>query len=937
MKSKIIFNAAFPIMGVMCYESCGVMLKAIIVNAFNDLQKQSTFLKNTTIKINTEAQPHGMNYYIVTINGETELTEAQKKQLYIYFYTHFKESGFSIYSPSKISSKLNIAISLLTIAIIFTLFFAFPPSLFLSLGLASITFLSTAFAMRQHLFTGVKLLTLKKGDRMNVTIILGWLLCLIHMVYHIVIMPSMLTFSMLSMAFLMPLALITLINVIDLAKEIINYRTSLLQQKRFKEVVSSCADHYRYIEVSKEMEEKLRPKDKIIDEALHVELQALLESNYTTAWCDKYTLKRGLIIEIEAGNAFPVDCILLDDNAIINESLITGKPYAVKQKGQTIQAGVLNLGNKIRVYTCKSPYNSTANQISLRSNRNISPEQSSSSPFTLFYFSITALGIIGSAVLLLGLGIFTWPVLLQMAMGSLFVICPCTLSLGESFPGIISYFTRTQQGIALNPQSIDKTSPIDTIIFDKTGTLTTGKGEVHYCDLEPSILALVYLLEKNYAPYHPIGEAIINYYEKRYPPLSRKPPISEVTIASNGLSALINNQQVHIGNAAYLQQNNIAIPNPSWLNRNDFQGLTPIYIAIDGYQGTLLIHHEINKSITNLLPSLKSKLILLTGDTLEAAEKFNDSIGGVFKKENIHAGKTYQEKEEYFRDLIKEKTPHDIARIAFIGDGGNDILAALRLSENGGTSCSVNKKDVSKGYTDINLDGSLNYLFQHVRLNLKLQHIKYANRGIVTGSAFFSLVALLTFSIMGLSFPPVLPLLVMVLTTFMVIFNSYRAKWDAEFTLNKRKPWFKYWMASPFSIAFLIGAGLSLALGLLLATIASGGLAIPIITFTASLITATYSTFFLTSLICTGVFLLLSSCFFIFDKLYTQNITSSGSDAAFLINPTSSNNLVNLKNKQEERQLPLKEVLYSTRDGRKNSAAENILLSKKKLTQAHAH
>jgi Cu+-exporting ATPase len=193
----------------------------------------------------------------------------------------------------------------------------------------------------------------------------------------------------------------------------------------------------------------------------------------------------------------------------------------------------------------------------------------------------------------------------------------------------------------------------------------------------------------------------------------------------------------------------------------------------------------------------------------------------------------------------------------FVGDGLNDAPCCRMVSEQGGVSCSMDCNDKSAFFTDITLNNSLNYLSEHKTLNKSLAQIITQNKGILIYSTLAFLAFIISFSIAGIAVSPLIPMAIMLSSTFFVLFNSYRTQLTVDTTLDQTSSWYKKLLSSNLSIGLLLTASTLLIGATLVATLATGTLALPILAFTAGAAMALSSACTLSSLTLLGLFMVI--------------------------------------------------------------------------------
>lgn len=873
MTQKIIFQDSFSISGIMCFTGCG----ATIERCFNeclDECKQKNLLPNTAqLTLDAEPQSLGVHHLIITITNQGERIDLNPEQHKL-ISTHFRGSiHFNIIENDPEENKnntfhgnkQNIFINLLAIGALITFSLMFPPSLLLTLGLTTLSFLTTAFTAKNYLISLFKNLHSKNALTMSTTVTLGWFLSLIHTLYHVITMPIISGFSMTFMCFVMPIILITLINIMDEIKNKIAMDSKKMQLQGMAKLFPQMSQEYSCFQLSKEQQEQL---DQFItnkpasQEQLNEFVQKLNESKIQEKWCmqQKNTLKVGTLLRVNHGECFPVDCILLQKYSLVDSSLLTGEPQQKKHNLDPIPAGAINLSEPVMVYATNHPYSSEVNRLLFRANRTNKPvAKSPDNRFTYFYTFVVILGLIAAIIIPFALGVSTFSLFLQNVTGILFAICPCTIVIAHQLPHILSRYQQGVNGIIVRDENLcDLTTESHTIVFDKTGTLTTGMSEIDsFSGISAPLWERIYQLEERGGAGHPIAKAIIRYYEiKRTSPIKIN-DVQQMVLDpdSRGLSAFVQQKQIHIGSANYLQQTGIPIGE---IDANKIsQGHTAVYVAEDKvYQGVIYVKHEIRKEIIDTLFHLKDKgkqLIMLTGDNSESAHAFNHLNEKIFAPEDIHAGQNPQDKEKFLATLMstKNKNPQGFW---FIGDGLNDAPCAKAVTEKGGVSCAITAEDKTSFFTDICLNGSLDYLFAHTEVNRSLKRNIFQNQGLLIYSALALIAFIVSFSVAGISVSPLIPLIIMVSTTLMILFNSYRVRLTVDSILNKNTSWIKRLLASDLSIALLAGASLQFMGALLISTSVAGKFALPSIVFTAGLATTISSLCMLTAVALTSFF-----------------------------------------------------------------------------------
>jgi Cu+-exporting ATPase len=865
MPKNITFSDAFLVSGIMCYKSCGVNIQT---NTQKALAKR---LPNEKIETFVDAEPYGLGMHkisvkIKTINTLPVETERQIpdliRQTILSVDKKFRIVGLEEQENKedyKNLNLINIVINIATIALILMLSALATPSLMLNIALTAIAFTTTAYTAREYLINFIKnfRLGLIANANMGTTITLGWSLSLFHTLYHLISMPLMVGISMTFMCFIMPVLLITIINVMDGLNILVLEKAKTIQLKGINNLFPKMSAEYNSCEdseLARSFEAKLAEYEKLLQCSASLNTENEKSSLITAekeliTFCDrlsqpssfslqlKGTLTKGMFLKIQVGECFPADCKLLDSQTIIDAALITGESRQKIKFLDPIPAGAINLGKPVFVYLTANPYNSTINKLLFVSNGPYQRKNNEQNQkFGYIYGSLFFATLLGSVLLPLGFGILTIPVALQNLIGILLAICPCTLVIAHKFPRTLSIYYRSKQNILLRTeQLLEQTEEFETYVFDKTGTLTTGDSKVAAQEgINRNLWRLLGVIESRFGRNHPIAQAITSYCTQEKIPTTTQLPtiqINQNVNQSNGISVEIEGHLIHIGNQAYMDSQKIEIISLSEKITQDIKaGMTPIYVA-EGktYSGVILIEHEIRKGVANILNRLKQagkKLILLTGDTQEAAYAFSIQVNQQF--DAILSQHDPDKKVDKLRNWGK---------ICFVGDGLNDAPCSRIVSENEGLSCAIAQGKMASYFTDLSLDETLNYLLKHTALNRNLQKNIQQNQGIL----LYGLVTLLTFlsvhTYVGVALSPLIPILIMSTTTTFILFNCYRVKAATDFIMDSKTDSYTSFLTSDYSLACLIGIGLSMTMSLLITTLTSSGSSlIPTLTFNSGLL-----------------------------------------------------------------------------------------------------
>jgi Cu+-exporting ATPase len=274
--------------------------------------------------------------------------------------------------------------------------------------------------------------------------------------------------------------------------------------------------------------------------------------------------------------------------------------------------------------------------------------------------------------------------------------CPCALGLATPTSLMVGIGKGAQHGILIKSgESLETIPKVDTIVFDKTGTLTIGKPTV--TDIIPvenaqvnEILELVAAVEKNSE--HPLAEAIVHYVEETGIPI---PDTSDfMSVPGRGVSAVVNNSVILVGNDRYMDENNINTEGfQDQVIRLQEEGKTTVYASRNGESFALIaIADTLKESSAKAVSMLKDmglNVLMITGDKERTARAIARSAG--------------------IEDVLAEVLPGDKANevkklqarghvVAMTGDGVNDAPALAQadvgIALGSGTDVSIETGDI---------------------------------------------------------------------------------------------------------------------------------------------------------------------------------------------------------------------------------------------------
>ena len=459
-------------------------------------------------------------------------------------------------------------------------------------------------------------------------------------------------------------------------------------------------------------------------------------------------VKPGEEIMVRKGEVVPLDGVLVSGDAVMDESSLTGEPFAVeKTMGNAVRSGTVNMGNIIVVKVTAADKDSTYRKI-IELVRQAQIEKAPlirlADRYSVWFTIVT---------LVLAVAGYLLDHSLNRVLAVLVVATPCPLILATPIALFGGMNTAAKHRILTKKiSSLETLSRVSAIVFDKTGTLTAGRpivSQVEVLDSAfdlPQIYSIAEAIERN--SLHPLAKAIVASAKEAGVPRIVAEKINEKI--GSGISAII-------GGAEYSLQKlkDTHHRNAVELLRND------AVIARFEFEDRL---KDDSVESVSVLKKIGMALYVFTGDRQENAEKIVGHLGEAGSGIVICANCTPEDKKIRVEDLKKNG---DV--VAMIGDGINDA-PALAIADVGLVFSNEEHTAASEAADVVFLGGDLSSV--PFIISIAKRTIRIALESIWVGiglSVFLMFCALFGFV------PPLLGALFQELIDVLVIFNALRA------------------------------------------------------------------------------------------------------------------------------------------------------------------
>jgi len=460
-------------------------------------------------------------------------------------------------------------------------------------------------------------------------------------------------------------------------------------------------------------------------------------------------------IKIRNNELIPADAILLNGDAQVDFSFVTGESDPIKKVvGEIIYAGGRQKGANIELEVSKKVSQSYLTQLWNNETfaKNTTSNIQSFQHVVSKYFTVALLIIaFGSAAFWL---VVNPSLSLNAFTAVLIIACPCALALSSPFAlGSAMRVLGRNKFYIKSPAVVEQMAHMDTLVFDKTGTLTQpSASSIAYIGKTLTVHQIQIISALVSQSIHPLSQKIKSFLGIQNVPLVT----SFKEIPGNGMEAKVNNQSVVIGSRNFVGANQ---------NEKDNNLATRVYIKIDNLVlGFFEMEQGYRKGLADTLNQLAPSFnqYLLSGDN----DKERDSLRAYFKQdEMMFFNQSPGDKLNFIRALQQQNK-----KVVMIGDGLNDA-GALKAAHVG-ISVTENTAHFSPA-SDVIMDASefLNFpkYFDFAKNTLKVIHISFIISLIYNISG-------LTFAVQGTLSPLFAAVLMPISSVTVIVFTTLTTK-----------------------------------------------------------------------------------------------------------------------------------------------------------------
>lgn len=417
-------------------------------------------------------------------------------------------------------------------------------------------------------------------------------------------------------------------------------------------------------------------------------------------------VKVGDILVVKRGASVPVDGIVEEGSASLDQSNITGESIPVfKQTGEEVFSSTTVTAGYFKMRATKvGEDTSIANIIRLveEASNSKAPVSKLADKISGIFVPVVFAIAIATLVVNLLVGIFglnhsadaAFEIAFRFAISVVVIACPCALGLATPVAIMVGTGKGAENGLLIkNAEILEKAHSIKTVVLDKTGTITEGKPKVtDFLSLEDGdVLSALYSLENKSE--HPLALSIVEYAKEQNASLL---PVEDfASVEGRGLEGKIGGDRYTVGN--FKTAEDLGIDAPDIKERVDSlarEGKTPmIVLRNEKIVGVIAVKDKVKEHSAQAIKELRKrgiKVVMLTGDNKQTAQAIAKEVG----VDEVVSDVFPADKQRIVNSLKTD----DKHLVAMVGDGVNDapalMSADLGVAMGGGSDAAIDSGDI---------------------------------------------------------------------------------------------------------------------------------------------------------------------------------------------------------------------------------------------------
>ena len=409
-------------------------------------------------------------------------------------------------------------------------------------------------------------------------------------------------------------------------------------------------------------------------------------------------VKPGDIFAVKPGDKIPVDGVVTEGFAAVNEAALTGESMPVDKKtGDNVSAATLNMSGYLQCRATRVGEDTTLSQII----KTVADAAATKAPIQRLADKAASV-FVPAVVTVAAITLIGWLIAgkpfgfaFERAISVLVISCPCALGLATPVAVTVGSGVGAKHGVLFKTAAaLERAGRVNIVAFDKTGTLTKGEPEV--TGILPAdgvsreeLFSAAFSLEQKSE--HPLARAVVREAQKQK--IEAKAVSEFKTFAGSGVSGRLNGAELLGGSVKFIGSK---IPvGDEILKKADAyseKGCTPLLFACGSrLLGVIAVADGLKEDSPVAVKELENsgiETVMLTGDNKVTAKAVAEGAG----IDTVIAGVLPVGKAAAVKKLC------EYGRVCMVGDGINDAPALtsadVGMAIGAGTDVAIDAADI---------------------------------------------------------------------------------------------------------------------------------------------------------------------------------------------------------------------------------------------------
>jgi Cu2+-exporting ATPase len=442
---------------------------------------------------------------------------------------------------------------------------------------------------------------------------------------------------------------------------------------------------------------------------------------------DVRDIRPGDLLLVRQGERFPVDCLIVEGETEVDQSLATGESRPVLFAiGAEVRSGCVNVAAPVTVQALRpaglSYLMRVAALVQMAQAGKPKLQQLADRVSGWFVPAVILLALLVCAGRLIYFGDSAGAAIMS-ALSVVLIACPCAMGLAVPAAVLAACSRSAALGIILRGGDvIERLASVTSALFDKTGTITRGLPGViqldTYCGFSAATLLQASATVEEQAS-HPFARAIVHHAaEQGYQPDTCRDFRS---VPGRGISGILpNGGRVLCGSRLFLHEQGLAVEIEQQLDST----ASAVLVAIDGrLAGRFLLVDQLREGARTMISGLAAEqmdVCLISGDHQSTVDRIAAEIG----VSAAAGGMTPDQKLAYVTELQQRGRT-----VLMVGDGINDApalaAATVSCSLSGSSDIALENADVIITSDDLSRIATA-YLISRATMTIIKQNLAWA-------------------------------------------------------------------------------------------------------------------------------------------------------------------------------------------------------------------